>query len=61
LLAALAALPQREQEVVALKFASGLTNRRIAEIVGLKPGHVGVILYRAIRKLRDHLIEGNEP
>ncbi|UCC61888.1 MAG: sigma-70 family RNA polymerase sigma factor [Anaerolineae bacterium] len=61
MLAALAALSQREREIVALKFSAGLTNRRIAEIVGLKPGHVGVILYRAIRKLRDQLAKSDEP
>jgi RNA polymerase sigma-70 factor (ECF subfamily) len=55
LLAALAVLSQREQEVVALKFASGLRNQQISEILGMKPGHVGVILYRAIRKLHHHL------
>jgi RNA polymerase sigma factor (sigma-70 family) len=60
LLAALAGLSRREQEVVALKFAAGLTNRRIADIVGLKSGHVGVILYRAIRKLRHQLTESDE-
>jgi RNA polymerase sigma factor (sigma-70 family) len=61
MLAALADLSPREQEIVALKFAGGLTNRRIAEIVRLKPGHVGVILYRAIRKLRDQLTKSDEP
>jgi len=45
-------LSEREQEIVALRFFSGLANKEIARILGLKEGHVGVILYRAIRKLR---------
>lgn len=57
LLAALAKLPAREQDIVALKFGAGLTNRHIGEVMGLRPGHVGVILYRAVRQLRDHLAE----
>ncbi len=55
LLAALAELTLREQEIVALKFASGLNNRQIAEATGLGDSNVGVILFRAIRKLRYRL------
>jgi RNA polymerase sigma-70 factor (TIGR02952 family) len=59
LLAAVAGLSDRERDLIALKFAAGLTNRRIAELTGLSESNVGVILYRAIRKLRDYLT-GNE-
>jgi len=52
LLEAVARLSERERELVALKFAAGLTNRTIAELTGLSEGHVGVILYRAVRRLR---------
>lgn len=55
LLAALAELSTREQEIVALKFASGLSNRQIAEATGLSDSNVGVILFRAIGKLRNRL------
>lgn len=55
LLAALAELSPREQEIVALKFASGLSNNQIAEATGLSNSNVGVILFRAIRKLRNRL------
>ena len=56
---ALAKLKDREREIVALKFTSGLTNRSIAKITGLKESNVGVILYRAMRQLRIEL-EGKE-
>jgi RNA polymerase sigma-70 factor (ECF subfamily) len=55
LLAAMAELSSREQEIIVLKFASGLSNRQIAEATGLSDSNVGVILFRAIRKLRDRL------
>jgi RNA polymerase sigma-70 factor (ECF subfamily) len=56
LLAALARLSDRERDLIALKFAAGLTNYRIAQLTGLSESNVGVILYRTIRKLRDFLI-----
>ncbi|OGO05215.1 MAG: hypothetical protein A2Y73_03910 [Chloroflexi bacterium RBG_13_56_8] len=55
LFAALAQLRERERDIIALKFAAGLTNRRIAEITNLSPTNVGVILYRAMRRLREEL------
>jgi RNA polymerase sigma-70 factor (ECF subfamily) len=55
LLAAVARLSDRERDFIALKFAAGLTNRRIAELTGLSANHVGVILYRAVRRLRAGL------
>jgi RNA polymerase sigma-70 factor (ECF subfamily) len=54
-LAAVAGLPQRDQELIALKFAGGLSNREIAQATGLSESNVGVILFRAIRKVRDRL------
>jgi RNA polymerase sigma factor (sigma-70 family) len=54
-LAALAQLSERERDVLGLKFAGGLTNRTIAQLTGLGESHVGVIVYRAIGKLRSVL------
>ena len=54
-LAAIDELSRREQEVIALKFAAGLDNREIASAMGLSDSNVGVILFRAIRKVRDRL------
>jgi RNA polymerase sigma-70 factor (ECF subfamily) len=48
-------LSRREQDIIALKFGNGLTNRAIAPIVGLSAGHVAVILHRAMRKLHARL------
>lgn len=55
LLGAMARLRGRERDLIALKFATGLTNRRIAELTGLSESNVGVILYRAVRRLRAEL------
>ena len=55
LLASLARLSDRERDLIGLKFAAGLTNRRIAELTGLSQSNVGVILYRTVRRLRAEL------
>ncbi len=55
LLQALAALEDREREILALKFASRFTNRQIAALSGLSESNVGVILFRALQRLRAHL------
>ena len=60
LLAAVDRLSDRQRNLIALKFAAGLTNRRIAELTGLSESNVGVILYRAVRRLRAEL-GGEEP
>jgi RNA polymerase sigma-70 factor (ECF subfamily) len=49
---ALATLPEREQEIIRLKFGGGLGNQEIAQVIHLRAGHVAVLLYRALRKLR---------
>ena len=56
LLAAVARMSDRERDLIALKFAAGLTNRRIAKLTGLNESNVGVILYRAMRRLRAELL-----
>lgn len=63
LLTALSSLNDRDRDILGLKFAARLTNRRIAEITGLSDNNVGIILFRAIHKLRVLLDErgfGNE-
>jgi RNA polymerase sigma factor (sigma-70 family) len=57
--AALGALSRREQEIIGLRFGAGLGNQEIAEIVHLRAGHVAVIVYRALRKLRARLADGD--
>lgn len=48
----LAELPEREQEVISLKFGAEMTNRQISGVLGLSESNVGTILYRAVGKLR---------
>jgi RNA polymerase sigma-70 factor, ECF subfamily len=55
LLTAVKQLSGRERELIALKFAAGLTNREISSLMGLKESHVAVILHRAIKRLRLHM------
>ncbi len=55
LLAAATCLSDRERDLIALKFAAGLTNRHMAELSGLSESNVGVSLFRAMRKLRAEL------
>ncbi len=50
----IAQLPQQEQEIIALKFGGEMTNRQIAKTLGLSDSNVGIIIYRAVRKLRDY-------
>ncbi len=48
-------LPGIQRDVIALKFGAGLTHREVAAITGLREGHVGVVLYRTLQKLRTQL------
>jgi RNA polymerase sigma-70 factor (ECF subfamily) len=57
LLSAMARLTDRERDVLACKFAAGLTNRSISRLSGLTEGNVAVIIYRAVRRLRAELME----
>jgi RNA polymerase sigma factor (sigma-70 family) len=49
----LAQLSAPEKEIISLKFGAEMTNRQIAGVLALTESNVGVILYRAVRKLRD--------
>jgi RNA polymerase sigma-70 factor, ECF subfamily len=51
--AALRALDARERELVALKFAAGLTNVEIARVVGVSESNAGTRLHRVLLKLRE--------
>lgn len=60
LLDALTELSERERNLVALKFWSGLSNRSIAQLTGLSESNVGVIIYRAMRRLHSIIGSGGE-
>ena len=54
----LGTLPDRERELIALKYGAGLTNRAIAAAVNLSESNVGTILHRTVQTLRAGWREG---
>jgi RNA polymerase sigma-70 factor, ECF subfamily len=50
-------LPERERELVALKFGADVTNRAIAKVMGLSESNVGTILHRTVAALRARWIQ----
>jgi RNA polymerase sigma factor (sigma-70 family) len=57
LLAQISRLPDRQQEVLRLKFNAGLSYKEIADVTGLTSSNVGFILHTAISKLRTRLVQ----
>ena len=57
LLKQIATLPDRQQEVLRLKFHGGLSYKEIAEIMELTSTNVGFILHTAISKLRQQMVQ----
>ena len=55
----LAGLPDRDRELLALKYGAGLTNRAIARHTGLTESNVGTLVHRAIVALRADWKEGD--
>ena len=54
-LSLLDALPDKQQEVIRLKFQHGLSYREISEVTGLSVSNVGYLLHRGLRSLREML------
>ncbi|MBI1885751.1 MAG: sigma-70 family RNA polymerase sigma factor [Chloroflexi bacterium] len=54
-------LSQREQDIIALKFDAELSTAQIARILDISEGNVRVIIYRALRKLRDLMLKNESP
>jgi RNA polymerase sigma factor (sigma-70 family) len=52
---ALAALPARDVELIALKFHAGLDNAELASVLGVSVSNAGTRLHRALTKLREIL------
>ena len=52
LLELLSSLPERDQEIISLKFFGRLPNKKIAEVMDLKEKTVSVIVLRALQKLK---------
>lgn len=55
LLEAVAELDERSRDIIALKFSSGMTNRDIAQMTGLGENNVGIVIYRAVKKMQAAL------
>lgn len=60
-LSLLARLPENQQEVVRLKFQSGLSYREISGVTGLSVSNVGYLLHVAIKTVRQQLQENSIP
>ena len=50
-------LPDRQQEVLRLKFHGGLSYKEIAEVMDITSSNVGFILHSAITKLRQRMVK----
>lgn len=48
-------LPDRDQEIIQLRFFGRLTNRKIAELLDMNEKTVSVIIYRALKKIKTRL------
>lgn len=48
----LSEFPEREKELISLKYGAEMTNREIARLTGLSESNVGTILSRVVAKLR---------
>jgi RNA polymerase sigma-70 factor (ECF subfamily) len=64
LVAAVAALPERQRLAVTLRYQCDLTQSQIAEVMGVAPGTIAAMLSTARRNLRAALAaqdRGGEP
>jgi RNA polymerase sigma-70 factor (ECF subfamily) len=51
-------LPERERELIALKYGAGMNNRAIARMTGLSESNVGTVLHRTVTRMRHHWTGG---
>jgi RNA polymerase sigma-70 factor, ECF subfamily len=57
---AIAALPEREQEIISLKYGAELSNKEIAALLSLSESNVSTILHRTVKQLRGILMQQGE-
>jgi len=55
---ALAMLSDKERNMIAMKYAAGLKNAEIAELLGVSGSNIGVVLHRSLKKLQKELHTG---
>lgn len=53
-------LPERERDLITLKYGADLNNRQIAQLLKLSESNVGSILHRTVGKLRKQMEDINE-
>jgi len=58
--ALLAQLPDRDRELIALKYGAQLNNREIAKLVKLSESNVGTMMHRIVTKLRKQWTMNDE-
>ena len=51
-------LPDRQQEILRLKFQGGLSYRQIADVMDLTVSNVGFLIHTSIKALREQLATG---
>ena len=61
LLTYLAELDDRDREILGLRFAAGLGNREVGQVVGLTESNVAQIVHRAVVKLRRRFASEESP
>ena len=54
-LSCLSKLPEKQQEVIRLKFQDGLSYKEISEITGNTVSHVGVLIHNGMKTLRANM------
>jgi RNA polymerase sigma-70 factor (ECF subfamily) len=54
-------LPEREREVLRLKFECDLSYREISEITALSVSHVGVLIHKGVDRIRRHVRTASAP
>ncbi len=55
---ALAKLSDKERNIIGMKYAAGLKNAEIADLLGVSGSNIGVVLYRCLKKLQKELEKG---
>jgi len=57
-LASMQGLPEKQQEVLRLKFQHGLSYKEISQLTEDSIGNVGWLLHKALKSLKDRLAGG---
>ncbi len=54
-------LPERQQELLRLKFQNELSYKEIAKVTGMSPSNVGFQIHKAVAKLKEEFQKIGEP